>query len=52
MNPTVSVIMPAYNGERFIEEAVRSILDQSFKDLELIVVDDGSEDGTKQVLDK
>ena len=44
--PTVSVIMPAYNSEAFIGESVRSVLGQTFADLELIVVDDGSTDGT------
>lgn len=44
--PTVSVIMPAYNSEAFIGESVRSVLGQTFADLELIVIDDGSTDGT------
>lgn len=44
--PTVSVIMPAYNSEAFIGESVRSVLGQTFTDLELIVVDDGSTDAT------
>jgi glycosyltransferase involved in cell wall biosynthesis len=42
----VSVVMPAYNVAPFILESVRSVLGQSFRDLELIVVDDGSGDGT------
>lgn len=44
--PKVSVIIPAYNNERYIGESVQSVLDQTFKDLEVIVVDDGSIDGT------
>jgi len=44
--PQVSVVMPAYNVAPFILESVRSVLGQSFQDLELIVVDDGSRDGT------
>lgn len=44
--PTVSVIMPAYNSEAFVGESVRSVLGQTFSDLELIVVDDGSTDAT------
>ena len=48
--PTVSVLMPAYNAERFIREAVDSILAQSFQDFELIIVDDGSKDGTASII--
>lgn len=45
-----SIIMPAYNEEKNIEEAIRSILNQSYKDIELIVVDDGSTDKTWDIL--
>ncbi len=44
--PLVSVIMPSFNHEDFVETAVRSVLDQSLRDLELIAVDDASTDGT------
>ncbi len=47
----VSVIIPAYNVVAFIEEAVRSALEQTFEDIEVIVVNDGSTDGTLQVLE-
>lgn len=45
-DPLVSVIMPAYNSCAYIAEAIRSVLDQDYEQLELIVVDDGSTDGT------
>lgn len=50
--PKLSVIMPAYNAERYIERSVRSILEQSYRELELIVVDDGSSDQTGSILDR
>lgn len=48
--PKVSVILPVYNNHRTVAGAVRSILDQSFTDFELLVVNDGSNDGTDAVL--
>lgn len=48
--PKVSVYMASFNGERYVEAAVRSILDQSFRDLELVVVDDGSRPSTLDIL--
>jgi glycosyltransferase involved in cell wall biosynthesis len=48
--PSVSVVMPVYNCERYVEEAVRSVLTQTHADLELVVVDDGSSDGTPAIL--
>jgi glycosyltransferase involved in cell wall biosynthesis len=49
-NPRVSVVVPVYNGKKYITRCVRSIFTQSFGDLELICVDDGSTDGTRDVL--
>jgi glycosyltransferase involved in cell wall biosynthesis len=46
----VSVIMPVYNGETFLAEAIRSVRDQSYPDWELVVVDDGSTDATPQIV--
>lgn len=46
----VSIIMPAYNCERFIAEAIRSVLSQTYTDWELIIVDDCSTDNTAQIV--
>ena len=48
--PFLSVIVPAYNSEATLERCVRSVLDQTFVDLELIIVDDGSTDSTPALL--
>ena len=50
-NDLVSVIMPAYNAERYIEESVTSILNQSYRNLELIIVNDCSNDGTLKLIE-
>jgi glycosyltransferase involved in cell wall biosynthesis len=46
----VTVLMPAYNAEKYIGEAISSVLDQTFSDFELLIVNDGSTDGTEQVI--
>ncbi|KHE91212.1 MAG: glycosyltransferase family 2 protein [Candidatus Scalindua rubra] len=48
--PTVSVIIHTYNNEKFIAETVESVLNQTYKDYEIIVVDDGSVDATRDAL--
>jgi glycosyltransferase involved in cell wall biosynthesis len=48
--PVVSVLMPVFNGEKYLAEAVESILNQSFSDFEFIVMDDGSTDNTLNLL--
>ena len=49
-NPKASIIVPAYNAEKSIELAVRSVLEQTYKQLEVIVIDDGSNDNTGEIL--
>jgi len=50
MNVPVSVIMPVFNGERFLRQAIESILQQTHADFEFIIVDDGSTDATPSIL--
>lgn len=49
VGPLISVIIPVFNGERFLCEAVQSVLAQKYSDIEIIIVDDGSTDGTATV---
>jgi glycosyltransferase involved in cell wall biosynthesis len=49
-NPTISVIIPTYNRARLLPRAIESVLKQTFTDFELIIVDDGSTDNTKEVI--
>ena len=48
--PLVSVVMPAYNAEKYISEAIESILNQTFRDFEFIIIDDGSKDKTWEII--
>lgn len=50
--PAVSIVMPVYNEEKYIEDTIRSILNQIFTDFEFIIVDDGSTDKTRESLDR
>jgi glycosyltransferase involved in cell wall biosynthesis len=51
-SPTVSVLMPVYNGARYLAEAVESILAQTYRDFEFVIVDDGSTDRSPTMLDE
>jgi glycosyltransferase involved in cell wall biosynthesis len=48
--PVITVLMPVYNGEQFIKEAIESILSQSFTNFEFLIIDDGSTDTTPQIV--
>jgi len=50
--PLVSVIIPVYNGENFIKEAVENVLSQKYPALEIIIINDGSTDGTEAIINK
>jgi len=50
--PLVSVIIPAYNHELYIEEALQSVIDQTYKNIELIIINDGSTDKTAEIIKK
>lgn len=49
--PKISVVMPVYNGEKYLHATMKSMIDQTFRDFELLVMDDGSTDRTAQILD-
>ena len=50
--PKVSIVMPAYNCEAFVEDSIRSIIDQTFDDWRLIVINDGSTDKTAEIISR
>ncbi len=48
----VSIITPIYNGEKYIEECIKSVLNQSYKNIEMIIIDDGSTDNSENIIKK
>ncbi len=50
--PPLSVLMPVYNARHYVEQAVRSVLAQTFSAFELLIIDDGSEDGTLRIVER
>lgn len=47
---SVSIVIPVYNGDKFISKCLQSVIEQSYSDLEIIIVDDGSSDNTKSII--
>ena len=45
-NPLVSVVIPCYNHEKFVQDCIQSVIDQTYPNIELIIIDDGSKDGS------
>ena len=50
--PLVSVVLPCFNAERFLHEALKSVLRQTYRDLEVVALDDGSRDATARILER
>ncbi len=44
VNPLVSIVIPCYNHENFVQDSIQSVIDQTYKNIELIIIDDGSKD--------
>ena len=51
-NPLITIIIPVYNGENFLSKAIDSAIGQTYKNIEVLVVDDGSKDKTKEIIQK
>ena len=51
-NLKISILMPSYNSEKFISKSIESIINQSISNYEFIIVDDGSDDGTREIINK
>ena len=49
-SPLISILMNCYNTEKFIDGAIESVLNQSYKKIELIIIDDGSKDNSKEII--
>lgn len=52
MNQLVSVIVPVYNVEQYVEKSIRSIIDQTYKNIEILLIDDGSSDRSPEICDE
>jgi hypothetical protein len=52
MDPQVSVVLPVFNGARYLPAAIESVLDQTFRDFEFVIIDDGSTDSSPEIIDR
>lgn len=52
MNKKVSILTPVYNGENYVERFLKSVVSQTYKNIQLIIIDDGSKDGTRKIIEK
>lgn len=50
MTPEISIIIPVYNGEKYLEQCLNSICEQTYSDFEVIIINDGSTDGSQKIL--
>ena len=50
--PKVSIIIPNYNNEKYIEQCIKSCIFQEYKNLEIIIIDDGSNDNSEKIISK
>ena len=48
--PAISVVMPVFNGEKYLKEAIDSVINQTFNDFEFIIVNDGSTDRSEEII--
>jgi len=51
-NPIISVVMPVYNGKKYLRDSIESILNQTYADFEFIIINDGSTDDSLQIIEK
>lgn len=52
MNPLITVVIPAFNAEKYIGETLETVINQTYKNFEILIIDDGSTDKTKHVVDR